>query len=135
MKAVLLSALTALLGSVLVFEPAEAQDGSLARCGALSAPAAEVVLHCRRALSQGGLREQQKFAAGLNLGDALLGLGRSSEALEAFNAAAALGLERVELYIGRANAREALGQRLEAARDLDKALALAPSSADVRMAR
>lgn len=135
MKPIFLPALAVLVSAVFAPEPSQAQDGSLARCGALSAPAAEVVLHCRRAISNGGLRQQQEFAAGLNLGDALLSLGRPGEALGAFEAASALGLERVELYIGRASAHEALGQRLEAARDLDKALALAPSSTDVRLAR
>lgn len=112
-----------------------AQDGSLARCGSLSAPVADVIHHCRRALSQGGLSKTQEFAVNLNLADALLSAGRPGPARDAFAAAAATGLERVELYIGRAEAEEDLGDQAAAAADLDRALALAPSSIDVRLAR
>ncbi len=112
-----------------------AADGSLERCGAPSAPAAEAVHHCRRALSLGGLTTEQEFLASLNLGDALLAMGQASAALDAFEAAAATGLSRVELPLGRAQAREALGDRLGAAKDLDAALALAPRSVDVRLVR
>ncbi|MFN3261732.1 MAG: tetratricopeptide repeat protein [Pikeienuella sp.] len=119
--------------------PAAAQDGSLARCGALSAPAAEVAHHCRRALERGGLRAEQAFAAGLNLGDALIALGRAGEAKAAFAAAAETGreagLDRVELHLGIARAEEALGDRRAAATAFDRALALAPRSVDVRLAR
>lgn len=117
--------------------PAEAvaRDGSLEQCGSLSAPVRDVIHHCRRALSRGGLTKNQEFIANLNLGDALLNTGAPGAARDAFVAAAATGLERVELYVGRAGAEEALGDRMEAARQLDRALALAPQSLDVRLAR
>lgn len=120
---------------VLAAAPATAQDGSLARCGAPSAPAAEAAHHCRRALASGGLTEAQDFAARLNLGDALLALGQPRAALDALEGAAATGLRRVELPLGLAGAREALGDRPGAARALDEALAMEPRSLDVRLAR
>lgn len=119
--------------------PLAAQDGSLERCGALSAPAAEVAHHCRRALDRGGLNAEQELAALINLGDALRVIGRAAESRDAFVAAEtvgrAAGLDRVELHLGRAGAEEALGDRRAAAAALDRALALAPRSVDVRLAR
>lgn len=119
----------------LLAHPVSAQDGSLERCGALSAPADEVAHHCRRAISNGGLSQEQEVAAGLNLGDALLTLGQTRAALDAFDAAERAGRNRPELFMGRASAHEALGDRPAAAKDLDAALALAPNSFDVRLSR
>lgn len=116
-------------------DAAVARDGSLEQCGSLSAPVRDVIHHCRRALSRGGLTKKQEFVANLNLGDALLSTGTPGAARDAFAAAAATGLERVELYVGRARAEEALGDRMAAARQLDRALELAPQSLDVRLAR
>ncbi|MFV0475197.1 MAG: tetratricopeptide repeat protein [Pikeienuella sp.] len=114
---------------------AAARDGSLGVCGSLSAPVRDVIHHCRRALSRGGLSIEQEFAANLNLGDALMSAGQPGAARDAFIAAEEIGLERVELYIGRAGAEEALGERRVAAEQLDRALAMAPRSKDVRLAR
>lgn len=113
--------------------PAGAQ--SLAVCGDLSASARDVAHHCRLALKKGRMNAQQEYAARLNLGDALLQLGREEEALEAFDAALAVNLTRVEAYIGRAGALEALGRRGDALRDWDRALKMAPESVDIRMGR
>lgn len=128
-------ALGAIAPLLFTADAARAQDGSLARCGSLSAPVGDVIHHCRRAISRGGLKPAQEFAANLNLGDALLSTGKPRDALAAYEAAAALGLERVELYLGRAEAEEQMGERQAAVRDLDRALALVPNSVDVRLSR
>lgn len=130
-----LFALAALSLSLSAPAPAAAQDGSLGVCGSLRAQVRDVIHHCRRALSRGGLTLEQEFGANLNLGDALMSAGQPAAARDAFIAAAATGMERVELYIGRADAEEALGDRKEAALQLDRALALAGRSKDVRLAR
>lgn len=112
-----------------------AANGSLEVCGSLSARAADVIHHCRRAVSQGGLSKQQLFAVNLNLGDALVSSGRNAEAKDAFAAAAATGLERVELYLGLAAAEEGVGDARAAAANLDRALKLNSRSMGVRLAR
>lgn len=127
--------LVVLAGAASAPPSARAASVSLEKCADLSASAQDVAHHCRRALANDRLSGDQALAAGLNLGDALLTLGRAEDALDAFDAAAANGRERVELYLGRADAHETLGRRREAAGDLDRALALAPGSRDVRLAR
>jgi tetratricopeptide (TPR) repeat protein len=112
-----------------------ARDGSLAVCADLSARAGEVVHHCRRALASGSLNDDQSFGAQVNLGEALLSLGQEGLAIEAFSAAAVIRPGRVEPYIGRADAYEALDRQADAKRDWDQALALAADSFDVRMGR
>ena len=110
----------------------QAADGSLALCGNLSAKAADVVLHCRRAL-EGDLSRGDAEAARLNLGDALIATGRPSLALDAYNEAEREGSRRVELYIGRASALEAMDRRAEAAADWRRAVERAPRSFDARL--
>lgn len=112
-----------------------AANGSLEVCGSMTARAPDVIHHCRLALSRGGLSKEQVFAVNLNLGDALAGSGQSRAAKDAFMAAAATGLERIELYLGLASAEEGLGDRQAAAASLDGALKLAPNSVGVRLAR
>ncbi|MEM8751557.1 MAG: hypothetical protein AAGF90_01135 [Pseudomonadota bacterium] len=113
-------------------QTARAADASLEVCGDLSAKPADVVHHCRRALD-GGLDDRAAFAVGLNLGAALLELGRPDAALDALAAAEALGFSRVELHVFRADAFEALERRREAGEAWAKAVASAPDSLDVRL--
>lgn len=112
--------------------PLEAADGSLAVCGDLSAAARDVAHHCRRALD-GGLSDAEAEAARLNLADAFVALRQPSRALDVYNEAERAGSTRVELYIGRASALEALERRREAAADWRRAEARAPRSFDVQL--
>lgn len=125
----------ALLLSSLVPQPVLSADGSLAVCADLSARAGDVVLHCRRAIASESLNEDQTFGAQVNLGEALLTLGQEGLAIEALTVASSLRPSRVEPYIIRAEALEALDRQSEATRDWDQALAIAPRSLDVRMGR
>lgn len=110
-----------------------AANSSLAVCGDLSAKASDVAFHCGRAIRSGSLSTEATFAAQLNLGDAMLELHKPAQALDAFDAAAATGLRRVELHVGRAMALEDLRRRSEAAESWRMALAAAPDSLDVRL--
>ena len=123
------------LAAVLLAGPVFAQGGSLSICGDLSAAATDVAHHCRRALEQGGLTTDQEVAVRVNLGDAFLAIGQSDRAVEALTGALAVDASRPEIYIGRAAAWEARGDRTRAERDWNDALRLAPESVDVRIGR
>lgn len=132
MKKVILSSALAL---ALTPSAINAANGSLEVCADLDAPVGDVAHHCRRAIQSESLSESQEFGAQVNLGEALLALGQPSLAWDAFNAAAALRPDRVEPFIGRADASEKRGMTDQAAADWFAALRLAPGSLDARLGK
>jgi tetratricopeptide (TPR) repeat protein len=110
-------------------------ENLLAACGDTSLSAEGAARYCANALRAGGLTPSQAAAAGVNLGGALLELGRPAEAETAYEAALARRPDQPLALAGRARAREALGRPAEAAEDWARAVAAAPGDMAVRGSR
>lgn len=96
-------------------------------CGDPARPPGQAAQVCARALAAGGLSPEAEAGAAVNLGAALLDLGRPARAEAAYSRALSTGARAALAHEGRAKAREALGRLDEAAADWDRAAALAPS--------
>lgn len=93
--------------------------------------AADTIRFCGMALDGGGLTPPERARVNVNLGGAFLESGRFPEAIAAFDAAEASDPSPIEIYTGRARAREAGGDAQGAIVDWTRAANRAPRSRQV----
>ncbi len=91
---------------------------------------AERMVACRRLLKAGLSDETERYNAELMLGDALNTLGKSAEAVDAYNAAIEIDPKFYSAYYGLGLVRLNAGRYAEARAALDKAVALNPKDAN-----
>lgn len=104
-------------------------------CGDPAAPPERAADVCARALATEGLDPVAESAAAINLGAALLDLGRPEAAERAYDRAVAAGARPALAHEGRAKARAALGRTAEAGEDWSRAVELAPRDPETRKGR
>ncbi len=91
---------------------------------------AERMVACRRLLKAGLSDDTERYNAELMLGDALNTLGKSAEAVDAYNAAIEIDPKFYSAYYGLGLVRLNAGRYAEARATLDKAVALNPKDAN-----
>jgi tetratricopeptide (TPR) repeat protein len=114
---------------------AAAANPMLAECGRPSAPPEIAARACRQAMESRGLTREQRYAAAVNLGAALLDLGDDRGAATAYGAALEANPQGPLALAGRAQARDRLGDAPGAAADWGAALRIAPADPALRAGR
>lgn len=104
-------------------------------CSNPNRSAAEALQSCKALAAQDRLPAEQQALVWQNVGQAALELDRNGEAAQAYGRALGLLPDLVTAFLGRAEARAALGLTAPARADYDAAIARAPEVAEAWFAR